>query len=531
MVRQRKFPRREHLTALCTTAVFVLTLFFHSQSSCQPVLDPYLLPFVEQPSAGPTNIGTPRLKRLSKGEKAYFPVVVQFKGSAAKLRETGFRPTLVREGLATGYASLATIRRLRENPEVVFVEAAHILQPVNDVSTVVIGARAAQRDSNLTGKGVLIGLVDTGIDWTHGDFRNPDGSTRILYLLDFSDPGDVDGDGDLDGPGPYGGTLYTREQIQAALDGTGQVQEEDRVGHGTHVAGSAAGNGLATGPPYPDHAFAGVAPEADLVVVKATRTEGSGILDTDQIHAIAFIDSVADVLGEPVVVNISLGGHNGPHDGTTLVEQFVDGMFGRGIRGKAFVAAAGNDGDDPIHASGSFSDTKRSYTIRLQIEDYEAKDGTKNDYVSVEVWYPGTASLSFTAKGPSGSQVGPVRTGQHNYNDSPEGLIWVDNASQGRDPRNGDRSVLFQVYDYHADRPPKSGVWTLTLQGTSGHFDLWIASASMDAELLDYLDPSIKVGVPGSARNAITVGSYITKKEWTDLDGHRLTGSTVRSRQ
>ncbi len=149
----------------------------------------------------------------------------------------------------------------------------------------------------------------------------------------------------------------------------------------------------------------------------------------------------------------------------------------------------------------------------------------------MEVWYPGTVSLSFTVKSPSGQQVGPVRTGRKNYGDTSDGLIWVDNASQGRDPRNGDRSVLFQVYDYHADKPPKAGVWTLTLQGSSGHFDLWTASAAMDVELLDYLDPSIKVGVPGTARHVITVGSYVTKKEWTDADGHRLTGSTVRSRQ
>ncbi len=514
----------------CAVALVVAGIF-GSAGQAQAVLDPYLVPFLEGPVAGPANIGIPKLERLRKGQPAFFPLLVRFEGSLSSVKAAGFHPVAVRNGVATGYATRAVLRKLRELPQVIFVEAAHLLWPVNDVATVETGARAAQRDSNLTGKGVLIGLVDTGIDWTHADFRNPDGSTRILYLLDFSDPGDVDGDGDLDGAGPYGGTLYTREAIQAALEGRGQVAEEDRVGHGTHVAGTAVGNGRGTGAPYPDHAFAGVAPEADIVVVKATRTEGSGILDTDQIHAIAFIDSIATVLGEPYVVNISLGGHNGPHDGTTLVEQFIDGMFGSGVRGKALVAAAGNDGDDPIHASGSFSPTKRSYEIRMRIESYDPKDGARNDYVSVEVWYPGTVSLSFTVKSPSGKQVGPVRTGQKDYGDTSDGLIWVDNASQGRDPRNGDRSVLFQVYDYHADRPPKSGVWTLTLQGSSGHFDLWTASASMDVELLDYLDPSIKVGVPGSARHVITVGSYITKKEWTDLDGHRLTGSTVRSRQ
>ncbi len=500
-------------------ALFIVPLALFSQPLRK--LDPYLRPPVVTrslaKSPAPPGLSAP-------GE---IPVKVLHRTDAATLRRLGMRITVSRDRIAVGYVRAEALQHLLDCPHVDFVEAPHVLFPQNDISVAEIGARAVQRDSNLTGKGVLIGIVDTGIDWRHLDFRNsdPERTTRILYLLDFSDPGDTDGDGDLDGEGPYGGTLYTAEDINRALLGAGAVRESDRVGHGTHVAGTAAGNGNGTRRPYMYRAFAGVAPEADLVLVKATRTDGRGILDVDQLHALAFIDSIADVLERPYVVNLSIGGHSGPHDGTTLVEQFIDGMFGPGIPGKVAVAAAGNDRDDPIHASGSFSGGASKFEIRIKIKDYEPNSGTQDDYVSFEVWYPATVRLTASVLSPSGKFFGPVKTGFRRWENSTEGFVWIDNASEGPDPRNGDRGLLIQVYDYQQDRPPKAGTWTVRLEGTSGHFDAWLAASSMEAELLDHLDDTIKIGVPGSARNVITVGAYVTKREWTDLDGHRLQSS------
>jgi subtilisin family serine protease len=503
---------------------FLLLLWLSASQAQELVrLDPYLRPAVTLPTLA---------KLAGVPAETQIPVKVRHRTNRQVLRELGLRLTAEAGSVAVGYIARADLPKLMAHPDVQYVEAPYLLWPQNDVSVSEVGARAVQRDSNLTGRGVLIGIVDTGIDWRHWDFRRPDatGSTRILYLLDFSDPGDVDGDGDLDGSGPYGGTLYTAEQIDRALLGAGSVQEADVVGHGTHVAGTAGGNGLGTGPPFAERAFAGVAPEADLIVIKATRTDGRGILDVDQLHALAFLDSVAEVLGRPYVVNLSVGGHSGAHDGTTLVEQFLDAMFGPGIPGKAAVAAAGNDRDDPIHSSGSFSSSSRTFTIRLEIPDYEAQSGKSNDYVSVEVWYSPKTSLSASVTAPSGKLVGPAKTGFQRWENTSEGFVWIDNASAGPDPRNGDRCLLIQVYDYQEDRPPKKGIWTLRLEGNSGHFDLWLAGSSMEAKLLDHLDNTIKVGIPGTARNVITVGSYITKKDWVDLDGNHLQSTSLRNR-
>ena len=206
------------------------------------------------------------------------------------------------------------------------------------------GARpepAARREgispSNLTGAGALIGYIDTGVDVFHQDFRTAGGSTRIKYLLDLSDPGDVDGDGDLDGAGPFGGTLYTEAQINAALAG-GSIGERDTTGHGTHGLSVAAGD---------DATQPGVAPAADLVVVKATRQDGTlGFESADVINALAFVDQKAAELARPYVANLSLGTIAGSHDGRSLEEQAIDALVGPGIAGKVVVVAAGNASDN-----------------------------------------------------------------------------------------------------------------------------------------------------------------------------------------
>ncbi|MDZ7374916.1 MAG: S8 family serine peptidase, partial [candidate division KSB1 bacterium] len=187
------------------------------------------------------------------------------------------------------------------------------------------------------------------------------------------------------------------------------------------------------------------------------------------------------------------------------------------------------DREDPIHASGSFTPGTSRFDIRLEISDYQPQEGKSNDYASFEVWY--STPLTVTVTSPSGKVVGPVRTGYRRWENSAEGFVWIDNASAGPDPRNGERCLLVQVYDYQEDRPPKKGVWTIRLEGSVGHFDAWLAGSSMAAALLDHLDSTIKVSVPGTARNVITVGAYVTKKEWTDLDGHHLQSTSLRNRQ
>jgi len=391
--------------------------------------------------------------------------------------------------IVTATVPIDLIPKLVTPPQISYIQGSRVVSIHNDISVSEIGAKQVRQQFNLTGKGVIIGIVDTGIDWRHQDFRKSDGTTRIIALLDFSDPGDVDEDGDLDGPDQFGGTLYTKQEINNALNGIGTVNEKDIVGHGTHVAGSAAGNGRATGNEIPAGTYVGVAPEVDLIIVKGTRESGSiNFESTDYVNAIAFIDSIAEALNQPYVINLSLGGSLGPHDGKDLSEQAIDNLLsGSDSKGKAIVVSAGNEGDKNIHASGIFGNGVSEIETKFSIPSYTPETNNINDYVLFEGWYKGI-------------------------------FIYISNAKGGPSNLNGDKQISIQIYDFDAEKPPTQGEWKIIMIGSVGRFDFWLSGSSMDVSITSNIDPSMILGTPGTAFNAITVGSYITKTNWIDLD-------------
>lgn len=165
--------------------------------------------------------------------------------------------------------------------------------------------------SGLTGRGVLVAVIDSGIDYFHPDFRNEDGTTRILYLWDQNRD-----------------TVYTREEINQALSqgasdrslGLASVPSTDTSGHGTAVAAIAAGNGRESRGVY-----RGVAFESELLIVKlGTPLTDSFPRTTQLMEALDFVLRRAQELGRPVAVNMSFGNTYGSHDGTSLLETFMD---------------------------------------------------------------------------------------------------------------------------------------------------------------------------------------------------------------
>jgi subtilisin family serine protease len=409
---------------------------------------------------------------------------------------------------------LELIPQIIGHPAIEYLQAPRIASIANDVSVAEIGATQVRQQYNLTGKGIIMGIIDTGIDWRHPDFRKADGTTRIKALLDLTERGtDV-----------WGGTLYTEQEINNALNGSGNVTEKDYVGHGTHVAGSAAGNGRATGNSLPANTYVGVAPEADLIVVKATTDKYSINFEaTHYLNAISFIDSLATLWKQPYVINMSLGSSLGPHDGKDLSEQAIDNLLKEnGGQGRAIVISAGNDGDDDIHASGIFSTSVTSYEIQFNVSSYTVNADNSNDYVVFEGWYKGTYSYSIKMTTPSGLSTSTVSAGQERSYDLSDGAIYISNGYGGASKLNGDKQIVIQVFDYFANKPPKQGTWKIFIYGTTGRFDLWLSGSSMDASFTSNIDRSMIVGTPGTAFQAITVGAYVTKKSWTDLDGNRL---------
>ncbi|MFN7931229.1 MAG: S8 family serine peptidase [Blastocatellia bacterium] len=401
--------------------------------------------------------------------------------------------------LAVGEVSVDALDALAGSAAVEHVRAAKFKQPlgaaaVNDAVNATSKAAAARVNFNLTGRGVIVGMIDSGIDWRHGDFRMADGKTRIKVLWDMSDSV---------GTGPNGvGRLYTEADLNAALQNTGTVNARDLNGHGTHVAGTAAGNGLGTGGSLPSGTFAGIAPEADLIVVKATRstTAQATFADDDLIAALAFIDERATAANKPFVINLSLGGQYSAHDGSDPVEQAIDNLLASGT-GKQVVIAAGNNGANGIHAGGVLAENSEA-VIPFTVT---------NKAQGMLVIYPAADDLTAHIVKPSGAIVGPVSLFDLVTNDP---NVELENAP-GETP-DAPKAVIVTF------KQRRTGQWKLVLRGNNisdGRYDMWTQDAGetqLDASVRDGL---CSVAAPATARRAISVGNFVSKTDYVDVNG------------
>ena len=393
---------------------------------------------------------------------------------------------------------LESMAQLSTLPGVEVMEGARRLFPTNDVGVPETGAPIFRNATGQDGTGVIVGVIDTGVDFTHPDFRNLDGSTRIIFLCDQTDPPQPTDETCPGGGSAAGGTLWTQAQINAALAGAGTVRQRDLEGHGTHVLGSAAGN---------DGTFGGMAPGADIVVVKAGD---SGFSTANILSAIDFIDAVAAGLGSPYVINMSLGGHIGPHDGTDLQSQAINSLTGPGNPGKVVVVAAGNEGGDDIHASGNVASGTQSVSFNIP---------TGTEVAFIDIWYDGQNSFSFGFLDPNNSGIASlVSPGQASavLCNGPSICLQAFHSTP-QDNTNGDIEVFFVIFSSIGGPIGLPGIWSFSLTG-AGAFDAWISCVNGFCEFSGG-DTQLTIGEPGVAAGAITVGSYATKDCWPSIAG------------
>jgi subtilisin family serine protease len=221
-------------------------------------------------------------------------------------------------------------------------------------------------DRAYQGAGVVVGVLDSGIDYTHPDFKTAGGATRLKGLFDYSSG------------------LGGREWSIGSIDSATSTEYDGHLsgGHGTHVAGTAAGGGMLNA------AYRGVAPLADIVFVKGMRdsASGTGFNTADIVAGVQYIFNKARTLGKPCVVNLSLGGQDGPHDGTSLYEQAFDGLT---HPGNIIVVSAGNANGDYVHGG------------------YDVPSGTTYPESNETAWYiyPGTSQAIVDAWYPSSGNI------------------------------------------------------------------------------------------------------------------------------
>jgi subtilisin family serine protease len=309
------------------------------------------------------------------------------------------------------------------------------------------------------GSGIVVGICDWGFDFTHANFRNADGSTRLLMLWDQR------GGPHASSPAPFGyGRLHTREAINAALGTPDALATLGyRIGmndaHGTHVADILAGNRREPG------SQVGLASGADIIFVHLGNRpleELANLGDSvDLLEGLDFCRKQARALGRQCVLHLSAGQTGGPKRGTTLLERAVDGMLSE--PGIALVQSVGNYADSAMHTHARIGPNQR-FDLDWVIPE---GDRTPNE---LEVWYSGQDVFELTLRAPDGQEF-RAPLGQHQPLGG-GGRSWGNLYHRWQEPNCGLNHV--DVFLYPA---APSGVWTLKLHGrevVDGRIQAWI---------------------------------------------------------
>ncbi len=436
------------------------------------------------------------------GDQSWELIVRHF-GSLDFLREQGVQ---VRE-LINGYAVLRTpeelvdpISRLDEieyieKPKRLFfavnqARAASCLLSVQPRTGADTAAGPGRSAPGLTGQGVLTAVIDSGIDYFHPDFRDERGESRILLLWDQNR-----------------NRIYTRQELNEALrayDRAGQSREAglalvpsiDGSGHGTAVAAIAAGNGRESGGVY-----RGVAYESQLLVVKLGTPASNGFPRTTQLmEALDFVLRQARELGLPAAVNLSFGNTYGSHDGTSLLETFIDDCanYGRGV----IVAGTGNEGAGAGHTAGRLQ-MGRETEVQLAVAPFETGLG-------LQLWKSYGDRFSVSLETPSGKPLGPLeeRLGPQTLKDGTTRILCYYGEPSPYSPFQEIYFDFIPMADYL-----DSGIWTIHLTPRSireGNYDFWLPSQGLLNPATRFLEPvpDTTLTIPSTARRLIAVGAY-----------------------
>jgi subtilisin family serine protease len=468
-------------------------------------LHPAFRPLVEEVLSAPAVLAR-------AGEERHDAII--YVDNPAVLRELGITVNSVVADFVTAQVTAAQIAQLASLPSVRWIDPGTEHYPVLDLSLHEVGAASLHggyvNGIPYKGEGAIVLIYDTGIDWSHMDFRDPSNpsKTRIVAIWDQTLTA-VAGEAPPSGF-PYG-VEYTKAQIDNEVDGTpaGVVRERDINGHGTHVAGTAAGNGLASGGKY-----VGLAPLADIIVVKG----GDGSFSSSrEVDGLTYAENKAAALGKPIVVNMSIGGQSGPHDGTSPAEVKMDEFSA--TPGRVVAVSAGNDGAMPIHISGTIN--AGAFTdILLVVPTYSPAAGTENDDFTFEAWFNGTPNLTATVTSPTGITYTRLAGETGDGPNSADGRIRLWNYTSSQ---NMDQSVYLRVYDATAETP-RSGTWNLRITNnaaTGQEFDAWLSDRSIGGATvtLNAGNTAMTVAMPGTSNEAITVGSWVSKWLWPSYTG------------
>jgi minor extracellular serine protease Vpr len=367
----------------------------------------------------------------------------------------------------------------------------------------------------VSGEGVVVVMLDRGIDYRHPDFIDESGNTRIAYIFDMTND-----QGANDANNPYGvGTIFTRQQIDASLDAGGAPLTTDRGGHGTATTGIMVGNGSGT----TDGQYRGVAPGATIISVKLTQDPfpafgdqpgQSAFFNANYIPiALEFAADKIEELGLPSVTLMNIGSIGGPTDGTSTISRAIDDFV---AKGHPFVCGVGDDGGGDNYASGNIAEGQ---TVELLIEKAET------GFLRMDLWYSEQDRFTVSVERPNGEVEGPFM--------APAGPDAVADQTNLGDIFLYHRGANTEFFGATSDRREilmdltgPTGTYKLILQGADindgGVFQATLNPSrfSNNNRFGSYVVAGHSINDYSSAQGAISPGDYVVTNSYTNIDGN-----------
>ena len=441
-------------------------------------------------------------------------LIVKYSGDVEQMRETAVSVTELLNEYAIVVIKEEQIEAFAALPGVDFIEKPKSLYFQADAGRSASCVDAVQEPPlGLGGRGVLVGVIDSGLDIANPDFRREDGTTRLVSLWDQS----------VEGNPPEGyerGGEYTAEEIDRLIKDmeegtlTGALPGADLSGHGTAVAGIAAGNGRGS----EGGRYRGVAPEADLIVVKMGAPRRDGFPRTTELMlGVDYVIRKARILRMPVAVNISFGNTYGSHDGTSLVERFLNDIADTWKN--VICVGSGNEGAAAGHTSGQIGE-EEEVTVEFAVQEREPS-------LNLQLWKSYVDEMDISIVTPSGERVGPLEEtpGSRRYlAGGTELLIYYGEPK----PYSVKQEIYFSFLPVgsYVD----SGVWKILLEPrriVDGIYQMWLPSQSALNVGTAFLRPvsAATLTIPSTASLVVTVGAYDARTlSYADFSGRGPTG-------
>ncbi|MEZ4649744.1 MAG: S8 family serine peptidase [Candidatus Eisenbacteria bacterium] len=457
-------------------------------------------------------------------EELIFPVLIQSDLSDAELAGLGAKTRTRAGDIVTAMVAEGDLDRIGSHPLVHVIEGSYRMGTFLDQSLAAIGATNVNEPPlGFAGEGVILGLLDDGIDITHDDFKDGSGDSRILYVWDQAAESGTP-------PTGFGyGAEYTKDDID-----TGRTDLDDFAnyeGHGSHVAGIAVGDGSggsAAG------TYRGVAWQADIIAVRnwgcdlfcyggaPWQSLFGGGSTVESVDALKYFTQKARALGKRIVVNQSQGVTMGPHDGSSLFETAYNSFIAQ--NDLIVVVAAGNDQTSAWHSVANVgAGQSRTFTIRHEVN---SDTNEPYDLLRFELWWDPGQTYEVTLVSPGGSTlVLPIDTSSSGSPVRESGLgngnvlYYTTRSYPGN--AQGNAWVMFTGNPY--PEPIELGNWQVRVLSTNnsagavhyygerGQYGFTVSNPSLDSNL----------GMPASAENVISVASFNTRFRWPSLGGPR----------